>query len=143
MATGTDVEHILEQMAALRSEVDVEVDELIEDARVLSDWRYYVRTYPWPTLGAAALVGYLLVPQRLRLVSPDPATLAKLAEENRVVIRPQPEPEPKGVAAAVATFLLTTLLRSGLAMAGHHLGQMFSQQTVANGKTVTAEEHLR
>ena len=40
-------------------------DEAVEKARTKFDWRHYVASHPWVSLGTAAAVGYLLVPRRL------------------------------------------------------------------------------
>lgn len=55
---------IRQRMKEVRQELDEDVQEIVEGARDLRDWRSYVRSYPWVCLGAAVAVGYLIVPRR-------------------------------------------------------------------------------
>ena len=55
---------IRQRMEEVRCDLDQDVQEIVEGARDLRDWRSYVRTYPWVCVGAALAVGYLLVPRR-------------------------------------------------------------------------------
>jgi hypothetical protein len=58
-----ETQAILDRMEAVRCELDEDVQEIVEGARVMGKWRYYVRTYPWICLGAVVVGGYLLVPR--------------------------------------------------------------------------------
>lgn len=59
------------KMRTVRREVGEDVEEIVESARTLTDWRHYVRRYPLVAVGAAAALGYLVVPPRYRVtVSP-------------------------------------------------------------------------
>ena len=87
--------NIQDRMAQIRREVDETVDDIAFHARdltrQLTDWRYYVRRYPWVVAAGAAAVGYLIVPKRLpRIVQPDPETLAALSREGRLSIQQKP-----------------------------------------------------
>ena len=70
MAETTDIADIQRQMSEIRGEMRHDMNTLVTNARTLSDWRYYVRNYPWACLGAAAFVGYLLVPPRIAVAAP-------------------------------------------------------------------------
>lgn len=61
MATdiSTSAEEIQRQMQSVRSSLRAEVKELVENARDMTDWQYYVRRYPIASLAAAAAVGFL------------------------------------------------------------------------------------
>jgi hypothetical protein len=59
---ASDAEDIQRQMRSVRSHLSADVNELVENARDMADWRYYVRRYPWASVAAAAAVGFLLVP---------------------------------------------------------------------------------
>ena len=79
------------RMQLIRREADEVVDDIVVQARRLTQWQYYVRRYPWIAATAAAAVGYLIVPQRIpRVVQPDPETLAVLSREGRLAIRQRP-----------------------------------------------------
>jgi hypothetical protein len=72
-------------MEEMRRDLDEDVQDIVEDARDMGDWRYYMRTYPWVCLGTALAVGYLLVPRRPFGTQPDAQTLAELANQSRLL----------------------------------------------------------
>lgn len=57
-------DEIRERMALIRQRIDEQSDEVVAQVSELSDWRSYVRRYPWVSVGAAAVLGYVLVPSR-------------------------------------------------------------------------------
>ena len=54
---------IRQRMDEVRCDLDEDVQDIVEGARDMGKWRYYVRTYPWICLGAALAAGYLIVPR--------------------------------------------------------------------------------
>jgi hypothetical protein len=60
----SEIDEIRRQMALIRHELHVDVQGVVETAEAVADWRHYIRRYPWVALGAAAVVGYLIVPRR-------------------------------------------------------------------------------
>jgi hypothetical protein len=115
MNDTTDISVIQRQMSEIRGEMRQDMQTLVKNARTLSDWRYYVRNYPWACMGAAAFVGYLLVPSRVTITTPAPRA-------------PEPAPRPhavqkekeqkKGLAGVVTGMVMSAALRgaSGIAM---------------------------
>ena len=67
-AAGTTVEltadQIRERMTMIRLRIEEESDEVVAQVNALSDWRSYVRRYPWASVGAAAALGFVLVPSK-------------------------------------------------------------------------------
>jgi hypothetical protein len=59
---ASDAEEIQRQMQSVRSSLRADVKELVENARDMTDWHYYVRRYPWAAVAAAAGVGFLITP---------------------------------------------------------------------------------
>ena len=57
------------EMRSIRREFGDSVEELVENAERLMDWRYYWERYPWAMVGAAALLGYFVVPRRIVAMS--------------------------------------------------------------------------
>ena len=90
VSTTPAADEIERQMRALRSELREDVHEIVENARVMADWQYYVRTYPWLCLGAAAALGFVLVPSRVHVVKPDAAALAELVRQHQVKMTDSP-----------------------------------------------------
>lgn len=53
-------------MRAIREDLDDGVQNIVERAREMQDWRTYVQAYPWVFVGSAVALGYLMVPRRTR-----------------------------------------------------------------------------
>jgi hypothetical protein len=133
MSKLPSAEAIQAQMRSVRCEVGADVQGIVENARVLTDWHYYVRTYPWICIGAAAAVGYLVIPTRVHYVKPDPATLAELARQHKVVVQQTASSQPKpGMLAAVVGMATSALLQGGLGLAKQGLSTYLESQL--NGK---------
>jgi hypothetical protein len=89
-------EQIQRRMEAVRCDLARDVDDVVRSAGRLVDWREYVRRYPWACLGAAAAVGYLLVPKRPEIINPDADTLLELAKRNELIVNVNPAPQKWG-----------------------------------------------
>ena len=122
-------DEIRRQMDTIRASLGGEVDGLVSNAQQLVDWRHYVRSFPWGSLGVAAALGYFAVPRRLEITSPDQETLGKLAKNNRLVVKHKPRGEEKrGLLMSVANLTGNMLLRAGLAYAGQQFGKIVGDQ---------------
>jgi hypothetical protein len=122
-------EALQSQMRQVRREMGTDVEEIVDSARTLTDWQHYVRTYPWLCLGAAAALGYLVVPTRIHYVQPDPATLAELARQHKVVVRPTESSKPKqGLVAGIAAAAVSALLQGGMGLARQSLNTYLTTQ---------------
>ena len=79
MATGTtnEVDDIRRQMAQIRQRLHQDMQGVVAGADAASDWKHYVRLYPWAALGACLLGGFLIVPRKRRSVT---KTAEKAAE---------------------------------------------------------------
>jgi hypothetical protein len=53
-------------MAQIRRDLHEDVKGVVEGAEAATDWRRFIRNYPWATMGAAIFVGYLIVPRKHR-----------------------------------------------------------------------------
>jgi hypothetical protein len=56
----TTAEEIQRQMQSVRTSMRADVKELVENARDMADWHYYVRRYPIASVAAAAAAGFAL-----------------------------------------------------------------------------------
>ncbi len=125
-------EEILRQMAEIRGNLHHEVEDIAKNARVMSDWRYYVRAYPWACAGAAVALGYLVVPNRLQVISPDVNTLLKLAKKNRLLVKPEAEPHKRGgIVGPLFTLAANTIVRGLISYAGQQMGAVAGRQASA------------
>ena len=77
-------EQLRQEMRRVREDLREDVQEVVEGAQDLTDWRHYVRSYPWACIGVAAVAGYLLVPNKTYIHSPDADDLKKLAASNKL-----------------------------------------------------------
>ncbi len=124
MAEPLSAEQIREEMARVRRELNLNYGEVVENARDMADWRYYVRRYPWASLGVAAALGYLAVPNRVELIRPDASELLKLAKKNKLVVEPKPAAQPKSsVGNALFNMLASMLVRGAIAYMGQKAGK--------------------
>jgi hypothetical protein len=131
---ATSGEEIQRQMRQVRRELGEDVREIVENARTMTDWRHYVRSYPWVCLGAAALVGYLIVPARPQVIKPDAATLAEWAKSQKLVIEPTGAIQTKpSLARQLAGMAAGALLQGGIAMAKQYALQQLAAVAQHNG----------
>ena len=65
-----DAEKIRQRMQMIRSEIGGDVEQIVEEAKTLVDWREYVKRAPLATTGLAFALGFLLVPWKSRSVTP-------------------------------------------------------------------------
>ncbi len=92
-----EIDEIRKQMAQIRRDLHADVQGVVQGAEAATDWKRYIRDYPWASLGAAVVVGYLLVPHKQR-----PATI-QLAPSEPVrtvaaeAIRPAEEKKGKSL----------------------------------------------
>jgi hypothetical protein len=138
-STSTQAETIQQQMRQVRRELREGVEEIVENARVMTDWTHYVRTYPWVAVGAAAAVGYLLVPSRTPVIQPDVSSLLELAKHDKLVVKVDPsEPSKPGMLGMVAGMVTSTVLQGGMAILNQHLHQFIDNLAHPPGPSATA-----
>lgn len=141
MQNSQEVEEIRAEMAQIRCDLNEDVEDLVEHAREMADWRYYVRSYPLASAAAVAALGYLVVPKQPQIISPDPKTLAELARKNQLVVVDRPKAE-KGRTLSGSLFnLVASLAMRGLMayvgqQAGKVMGQQAAQETEQAGRPV-------
>ncbi|TVS12777.1 MAG: hypothetical protein EA424_22280 [Planctomycetaceae bacterium] len=123
-------ERIQRRMNELRGQLDNDVEEVVDSAKELTDWRTYVRRYPWACVGLAAVIGYLVVPSRLELESPDVDTLLELAQQNKLVVDANPPPRKReGLASTAFRFLLHAAGRSALSYLGQKASELAARDS--------------
>jgi hypothetical protein len=118
---------IRQRMDEVRCDLDEDVQEIVEGARVMGKWRYYVRTYPWICLGTALAAGYLIVPRRPAGMQPASQTPAESADPSR---SPETSPTPpRGhPCGMLLTFLGNVVMRGVSAYALQQAGKLFDTQ---------------
>jgi hypothetical protein len=125
----TQIRH---SMAYIRRELNDDMQQVVKSARTLADWHYYLRNYPWACVGVAAVLGYLVVPRKLEIHSPDEKTIEKLAKKHRLVID-EPKPKSKtGPVAAAFSFVAALALKQATTLLGQQVAMIFEQQRTKN-----------
>ncbi len=59
-----ETDSLLQRMGEIRDDLDEGVQDIVEQAREMRDWRTYMNSHPWVFVGAAVAVGYIIVPRR-------------------------------------------------------------------------------
>lgn len=113
------------RMAQLRGELRTDVTRTTAAAKQLTDWRYYVRQYPWATAAAVAAAGFLLVPRKRERPLLDEAALEKMVAEKRVVVIPQkPTEAKKSMVGAIGSLVAAAATRAAMNYASHRFAEM-------------------
>lgn len=144
--TGTSdpppqADRLRQEMRTIRRELGDDVEELVEHAERLMDWKYYVQRYPWASVGGAALLGYFLVPQRTVSLPADESTLSRLA--NRLPLHPQSsEPKRQGPTLLGSLVSMGTglAMRAATAWLTAQVGKVMASQAANDAADRTAEE---
>jgi len=117
------------EMRSIRRELGDNVEELVENAERLLDWRYYWRRYPWGMIGAAALVGYFVVPRRMVAMSVDGLSLDELAQRLAPAItsRAEKRESKPGWLGSLFSLGVGMLTKAATGYATQYLTQMLKQ----------------
>ncbi len=142
-------DEIRRQMRDIRRDVGADVDGIVDSAHELSDWRYYVKRYPWLCVGSAFAVGLLAAPRRRELlkqvkqVQPskrfDIKKLAAAWSPGRSAVPTAAVSAPGGgLAMKLITVLGPIAARSAASFIAHRLG---GGATPADGGDRSSFEH--
>lgn len=111
-------ESVRARMQQLRCEIDGDMEDMAASARTMLDWKHYVKAYPWVCLGAAAALGFLIVPKRSRARRPDLAAPTEMARTGHLAVKPAP-----AAAHAWIDALLAAVANIAMREATAYLGQ--------------------
>lgn len=152
MATvPNDADEIRRQMALIRRELHEDVKEVVATAEAVTDWRRYLKAYPWVSLGVAFAVGYLIVPKRHKTAEALAATQADLTKVRRIVestgqqvakaADEKPAKRRKSLLGATFAMAAPMALRAAQGYALKYLEQWIMQQQSATLQTGPAPAH--
>ncbi|MCM2371656.1 hypothetical protein [Aporhodopirellula aestuarii] len=116
-ATRRQSEAIRASMREIRSELPYDVDDARERVKQLSDWKYHMSRRPLAVMGAAAVIGYLLVPAKR---SPTPTVIHQAGYE------PPAAPAKRGILGGIAGAVATMLLKQATTIAANQISSKFS-----------------
>src|SRR5262245_54355091 len=113
-------EEIRLRMHEVRSELGENVEELVESARTITDWHYYVERYPWLCIGAAVALGYVVIPRRMPVVNLDADAVLELAKKKQLVLKPgKKNPEKRSWRAGFLSLLANAAIRGAMTYMNH------------------------
>jgi hypothetical protein len=141
-----EVEAILRRMEQIRRGLDEDAQDIVEGARDLGNWRYYVKTYPWICLGAAMVGGYLIVPRRRAIRRLIPLKYDKVGTNGEPPSPGNSAPagrKTSSVGGTLLAFVGSLVLRTAISHAVRRIDNLYTSH--ANGaqrKEVTHESSI-
>ena len=139
MSTASpEIDDIRRQMAQIRRDLHKDVQNVVEGAESVTDWRRFIRHYPWTCMGLALTVGYLVVPRKHRptaTLQVAPAEIARVASVEPPAPR-ETEKKAKGLLGTVFGFVAPIALR---AAQGYAL--QFAEQWMARKVADQMQQH--
>jgi hypothetical protein len=130
-STPAEILEIQRRMAQVRHELHEDVREAVKGAQELTDWRSQVRNHPWLALGAAAAVGYFIVPRRRE---PAPAVVAVAPSAAVPTVAAEPAKKKRwGLIGSAFGLLAPIAVRAAQNYAIQYLEQWIAAQPTAAG----------
>jgi hypothetical protein len=140
--TTTQADEIRQEMQQVRAELRGDVQEIVSNAREIIDWQNYVRKYPWLTVGAAAFVGYMLVPARSTVIRPDAEAMRELAKSQQLLAKMEQSAKSRtSVVGALVGMLATTAAQAALAVASHQVQKLLESAPQRPRQTAGETRH--
>jgi hypothetical protein len=113
--SASSAESIRQRMREVRCELGEDVQEFVETAKTVTDWRFYVERYPWICMGAAFAIGYVVVPKKVKMFNLDADAVLELARRKELVIKPEKkEKEKKSWRSNLGSLLATAALKGAM-----------------------------
>ena len=119
-------ESVRARMQQLRCEIDADVEDMAASARTMVDWKHYVKTYPWVSLGAAVALGFLIVPKRSKVIRPDLAIPTELMETGHLVVKPA-STATHGLIDALLATVANIAVQRATAYLGQSMGRLLGK----------------
>jgi hypothetical protein len=128
MPNSPETKAIRQRMEEVRCDLDSGFQGIVEDARDIGDWTYYVRTYPWAVLGVSLVAGYLLAPRlgfgvQPEMKVPDGSSAPNASHE------PPPLQSKSAASGKVLSFVGNLVMRGLTAYAVQHADRFFATTT--------------
>ena len=128
---------IRQRMEEVRGDLNTGFQGIVNDARDIGDWTYYVKTYPWAVLGVSLVAGYLVAP-RLGLwkqpqTQPQTQPLHDALNSNNSNAPPLPPPHGS-VSGKVLSFVGNLVMRGATAYVLQHADKLFEAKTIKSNQ---------
>ncbi len=112
-------ETVRARMQGIRCDIDQDLEDVSASARSMVDWKHYVKVYPWLCVGAAAALGFLIVPKRSRATAADLPAPTGPAKTDRPVATVAPS-AARGVVDALVGAVAGIAVREVIAYLGQN-----------------------
>ena len=135
----SSADDICRRMESVRRTAGEEVETIVQSARTLSDWRYYVKNHPFLLASAAAGLGFLLIPRKKSPQVPsadDAKELVELLKKHHVSGVTVDGP-PKGLLTTVVGIATPFLLRAALDFAQNRIAAGGDFSSLFGGRKAT------
>jgi hypothetical protein len=155
----SNAEEIQRQMQSVRSTLRADVKELVDNARDMTDWHYYVRRYPLASVAVAAAVGFVATtygagsngaasqgattigsPPTFSPVSPTASPLAPVAATPMSHSAPASTSLFRDVLSFGAKMATTALARAAVTLASQQLSKFVDGNQFAAASVAKKEE---
>lgn len=120
MSDSESIKAIQQRMQQVRHDLGDEVEELVESAKDMTDWRKYVLANPWACMAAAAAIGFFIVPKRAPRLRLSEADLQAFARQGAVL---KPQKSQGGMRRALLSFVTSAALRGVMGYLGQRMTQ--------------------
>ncbi len=107
------------RMQGIRRDIDQDLEDVSVSARSMVDWKHYVKAYPWVCLGAAAALGFLIVPKRSAAAAADLPAPVEPANTGRPAV-PSAPTAARGVFDALVGAVAGIAVREVIAYLGQN-----------------------
>ena|SRR5688572_24555696 len=116
-----EAQAIAQRMAELRRNLITDVREVSQGARVMTDWKFYVGRFPWAALGLAALAGFMAVPKKRAVISPDQEALAELVRKKHLRLNVDHKQEKPGLVSAIVATAASVVAKAAMGYFGERM----------------------
>ncbi len=120
---------IRQRMEEVRSDLNTGFQGIVNDARDIGDWTYYVRTYPWAVLGITLVAGYLVAPRSGFWKQPQTLPVDAAVDSNNSNAPPLPPPH-SNISGHVLSFVGNLLMRGATAYILQQAERLFEAKTI-------------
>jgi len=130
----TEIDDIRRRMAQIRRELHEDVQGVVAGAEAATDWRRWIRNYPWISVGLAFGVGYILVPRRHRETPAIHITHPEATKALALEVPRAPEKKKKSLIGKGLGLLAPVILRAAQGYALQFFEQWMAQRLQAQGQ---------
>lgn len=128
-----DTNEIQRRMAEIRQGLEEDVDDIVVSVQEITDWRAFVKSYPWKTLALAAAVGFIIVPSRPVVIRAEPHMLASLMGRKHLTLAGRDGPVRNGgLFGALVSVAAATAFRTAMTAIADYAGKHWKDLGISN-----------